>query len=146
MAKKLIVVLALVLMVTGAFAAKKSNQVSATASGSVQVNQLTYSVGSSVPIDYSYAGLPVGSNNFLLVQTVCWGAWNGVQFDPSTEYLQSDTVSYSSSSGTGVDTVTIPDTYQGSGSCTVSLYVMFTVANTKYSKTLATSTFTVAMP
>ncbi len=148
MLKRLSVVFAILLTITAAYAAKtpKSTQIAASASGSVQLNQVPYSVGSSVPIDYSYSGLPVQTNNTLLLQTICWGTWNGTDFDTSTQFFQSDTIAYSSSSGTGVDTVTIPDSYQGSGSCTVSLYFLFTVSGTRYSKTLATSTFTVAMP
>ncbi len=147
MTKPLSVVLAFLLMVVGADAAKtsKSTLIAAGASGSVQLNQAPYSIGSSVPIDYSYSGLPVKDGNTLLLQTVCWGTWNGVDFDTSTQFFQSDTITYSSSSGAGVDTVTIPDGYQGSGSCTVSLYLLFTVNSTRYSKTLATSTFSVAM-
>ena len=146
MFKKMSLVLAVVLTASVAFAAKppKSSQIAAGASGSVQMNQITYSVGSTVPVDYSYAGLPVGSNDYLLMQTICWGTWNGVTFDTSTQFLQSDSIAYSSSNGNGSNMVTIPYAYQGSGSCSVSLYAMYTVNNTKYSKTLATSTFTVA--
>lgn len=145
MLKRLSVVLLVVLLsVSGAFAAKKSNQVASGSSGSVSLNQITYSVGSSVPIDYSYAGLPVSANNYLLLQTICWGAWNGVAFDTSTQFFESDTIAYSSSNGSGSINVSIPSDYAGSGSCSVSLYSMYTVSNTKYSKTLATSTFTVA--
>jgi hypothetical protein len=148
MSKLLRVVLAILFAVTGAYAAnmQKSNAITAGASGSVQLNQISYSAGSSVQIDYSYAGLPVKTGDVLVLQTLCSGAWNGMDFDTSTQFFQSDPIVYSSSSGSAVDVVTIPDTYQGSGSCTVSFYLLFTVNNTRYSKTLATSTFSVVVP
>ena len=147
MSKLLSAVLAVLFAVAEAYPASmaKSNEVTAAASGSVQLNQIAYPVGSSVPIDYSYAGLPMKTGDVLRLDTLCWGTWNGVVFDTSTEFLQSDTIVYSSSSGSGTDMVTIPTTYQGSGSCTIYVYLFFTVGNTKYSKTLATSTFTVAV-
>jgi hypothetical protein len=147
MAKLLSVVFAILFAVTGAYSANpKANQITAGASGSVQLNQISYAPGNSVQIDYSYAGLPLKTDDTLVLQTLCLGAWNGVVFDTSTEFFQSDKIVYSSSSGSGVDMVTIPDSYQGSGSCTVSFYLLFTVNNTRFSKTLATSTFTVAVP
>ena len=145
MSKRLIVVLAVLFMVTGAFAARKSTLAAAGASGSVQLTQITYSVGSSVPLDYSNAGLPLNAGDFILLQTICWGTWNGVDFDTATQFFQSDKIVYSSASGSGVDTVTIPDNYQGSGNCTVSVYLMYTEYGSSYSKRLATSTFTVAV-
>jgi hypothetical protein len=146
MSKLLSVVLVILFAVTGAYPANsKANNVAA--SGSLQLSQTSfYSPGSGVQIDYSYAGLPSKTGDTLLMQTLCQGVWNGVVFDTSTEFLQSDTIVYSASSGTGVDVATIPDSYQGSGACTVSFYLLYTVGNTRYSKTLATSTFTVAVP
>jgi len=147
MSKLLSGVLVILFAVTGAYPANtKANEVTAGASGSVQLNQISYSPGSSVQIDYSYAGLPLKTDDSLVLQTLCLGAWNGIVFDTSTEFFQSDKIVYSSSSGSGADVVTIPDSYQGSGSCTVSFYLLFAVNNTRYSKTLATSTFNVAVP
>jgi hypothetical protein len=147
MSKSLSVVLAILLAVPGAYPAnRKSNEVTAGASGSVQLNQISYAPGSSVQIDYSYAGLPLKTDDSIVLQTLCLGAWNGMVFDTSTEFFQSDKILYSSSSGSGSDVVTIPDSYQGSGSCTVSFYLLYTVNNTRFSKTLATSTFSVAVP
>lgn len=147
MLKLLSVVLATLFAATGAYAGNmpKATAITAGASGSVQLNQTSYSAGSSVQINYSYAGLPVKTDDVLVLQTLCSGAWNGMVFDTSTQFFQSDKIVYSSSSGSGADAVTIADNYQGSGSCTVSLYLLFTVNNNRYSKTLATSTFAVAV-
>lgn len=145
MLKRLSVVLAILFTVTSAFA-KKPNPIGVSSSGTLSIAQTSYPLGSSVPIVYSYGGLPVDPDDYLLLQTICWGQWNGVVFDTSTQFFQSDTIQYSTADGAGVNTVTIPATYQGSGSCDVSLYLMFKVGNTRYSKTLATGTFSVAMP
>lgn len=147
MSKLLSVPVAILFVVTAAYAAKppKSSDITAGASGSLQLSQISYAPGSTVQIDYSYAGLPVGANNYLVLQTLCTGTWNGVVFDTSSEFFQSDKVVYSSATGSGTDQVTVPSTYQGSGGCTASLYLLFTVNNTRYSKTLATATFNVAV-
>src|SRR6266700_2786074 len=146
MSKSLSVVLAILFAVTGAYPANtpKANAITASASASVQLNQTSYLPGSSVQIDYSYAGLPSKAGDVLVMQTLCSGAWNGIVFDTSTEFFQSDKIVYSSSTGTGADVITVPDNYQGSGGCTVSLYLLFTVNSNQFSKTLATGTFTVA--
>jgi len=143
--KRLIVVLAVLSLFSSAFA-KKPNPIGVTASGTLSIAQTSYPVGSGVPIAYSYGGLPVDRDDYLLLQTICWGEWNGVVFDTSTQFFQSDTIQYSSASGGGVVTAAIPATYAGSGSCNVTLYLMYKVGSMNYSKTLATGTFSVAVP
>lgn len=140
--KRLSVVLAVLFLVTSAFA-RKPVPIGVTSSGTLLIGQTSYPVGSSVPITYSYSGLPVDRDNYLLLQTICWGEWNGQVFDTATQFFQSDTIQYSSASGGGVVTATIPATYVGSGGCNVTLYLMYKVASTNYSKTLATGTFSV---